>query len=297
MFGDTLARIGRFFWPLLCLATLLLGVACRGSSPLADLDRARSLTAELRLQLDRVDKASSQAVMADTDEASIAFAKEAQQATTVVTSDIGALGPLLEGLRFTKELDALAAFRATWSKYQKLDQDILALAVENTNLKAQRLSFGPARQSADAFRDAVTSLAGGVSAKDRCGASELAQKAIVAVREIQVLQAPHIAEADDQVMTQLEQDMAALDQKARDSVKALSELAGAPGGPGGATAMASLDRFKDISGQIVGLSRRNTNVRSLVLSLREQPILAAACDDILRTLQQALDREGSTATR
>jgi hypothetical protein len=289
--------MGRSFWHLVWLATLLLGVACRGRSPLADLDRARSLTAELRLQFDRVDKASSQAVMADTDEASMAFAKEAQQATAVVTSDIGALGPLLKGLRFTKELDALTAFQANWSKYQKLDEDILALAVENTNLKAQRLSFGPARQAADAFRDAVTTVAGGVSGKDRCGAGELAQKAIVAVREIQVLQAPHIAEADDAAMTRLEQEMAALERKAREAVDALSKLGSAGSAPGVASATAALDRFKQVSSEIVGLSRRNTNVRSLALSLRQQPTLAAACDDGLRTLQQALESEGSLPAR
>lgn len=294
---DQYLRRWRSFWQLSLLAALLLGVACRGSSPLADLDRARSLTAELRLQFDKADKASSQAVMADTDEASVAFAKEAQQATAAVTSHVAALRPLLESLRYAQELQAFAAFQASWSKYQKLDQDVLALAVENTNLKAQRLSFGPARQAADAFRDAVSSVAGGVAAKDRCGAGELAQKAIVAVREIQVLQAPHIAEADDQVMAHLEQDMAGLDQKARDALKSLSVLAGATADSGVATATASLDRFKDLSGQIVGLSRRNTNVRSLALSLREQPTLAAACDDSLRTLQQALDRKGSPATR
>ncbi|HVY29288.1 MAG TPA: hypothetical protein VHB79_22165 [Polyangiaceae bacterium] len=264
---------------------------------LTDLDRARSLTAELRLQFDKADKATSQAVMADTDEASIAFAKEAQQATAMVASDVAALGPLLTSLGYTQELEAFAAFQSSSSKYLKLDQDILALAVENTNLKAQRMSFGPARQAADAFRDAISNVAGDAPAKDRCGANELAQKAIVAVREIQVLQAPHIAEADDQVMTRLEQDMAALEQKARDSLTALSELVGAAGGSKVALATASLDRFKDLSGQIVSLSRRNTNVRSLALSLREQTALAAACDSRLRTLQQALDREGSKATR
>jgi hypothetical protein len=284
---------------LLWVATLLLGSGCRqvSGTPLVDLDRARSLTADLRLQFEKADKASSQAVMADTDEASIAFAKEAQQASATVTTDVAALAPLLQSLGYARELEAFSAFQAHWSKYQKLDQDILALAVENTNLKAQRLSFGPARESADAFRDAVTTVADGVATKDRCGAGDLAQKAIVAVREIQVLQAPHIAEADDQAMTRLEQDMAGLDQKARDALKSLSDLAGSAAGPSVATATASLGRFKEISSQIVALSRRNTNVRSLALSLREQPTLATACDDRLRALQQALDREGSKATR
>ncbi len=46
-------------------------------------------------------------------------------------------------------------FNGQSAQYGSLDRNILALAVENTNLKAQRLSFGPAREAADAFRDAV----------------------------------------------------------------------------------------------------------------------------------------------
>jgi hypothetical protein len=47
----------------------------------------------------------------------------------------------------------------------------------------------------------------------------------------------------------------------------------------------------------VALSRRNTNVRSLALSLTARPPLAAACDGSLRALQDALAKEASTATR
>jgi high-affinity K+ transport system ATPase subunit B len=40
-----------------------------------------------------------------------------------------------------------------------LDRSLLELALENTNVKAQRLSFGPAQEAANAFRDSVEALA------------------------------------------------------------------------------------------------------------------------------------------
>jgi len=52
-----------------------------------------------------------------------------------------------------------------------------------------------------------------------------------------------------------------------------------------------------VSQMFVTLSRRNTNVRSLDLSLREKPPLTAACDESLRALQQLLAAEGSNARR
>ena len=64
-----------------------------------------------------------------------------------------------------------------------------------------------------------------------------------------------------------------------------------------ATAHAELDKFKALTTQIVQLSRRNTNVLSLDLSLRQKPPLAASCDERLSALQLALAHEGSKATR
>jgi hypothetical protein len=63
------------------------------------------------------------------------------------------------------------------------------------------------------------------------------------------------------------------------------------------TAAAALGRFEDVTKEIVRLSRRNSNVRSLELSLRQKPAVAAACDEGLRVIQDALAKEAFTATR
>ena len=52
-----------------------------------------------------------------------------------------------------------------------------------------------------------------------------------------------------------------------------------------------------VNAQIVALSRRNTNVRSLALSLGQKRTLTAACEDSLRALEDALAKRGFTATR
>ncbi len=275
----------------------MLIFGCRGGAVLADTAEALALTADLRVQFSKADDASNQAVMANTEEASIAFAKDAQKTTQIVDADVAKLGLLLKHLKFSSEQQALDGFEGRWTQYKTVDRDILALAVENTNLKAQRLSFGLARDAADAFRDATAMVAAGVAGKDHCAADQLAVLATLAVREIQVLQAPHIAEPDDAAMTRLEQDLANLDVRARDALKALSKLAQPSAGPTLGVALAALDRFKDISGQIVTLSRRNSNVRSLELALRQKPKLVAACDETLLGLQRQLENEGSKATR
>ena len=58
---------------------------------------------------------------------------------------------------------------------------------------------------------------------DRLRVKALAATAVAAVREIQALQAPHIAESDDAAMTRIEARMAAAERVARDQLKMLAE--------------------------------------------------------------------------
>ena len=44
--------------------------------------------------------------------------------------------------------------------------------------------------------------------------------------------------------------------------------------------------------QLIALSRRNTNIRSLQLALRQKPAVTAACDESLAALAEALAKEG-----
>jgi hypothetical protein len=284
---------------LVVAVTLAFGTGChRGaSSALVELDEARALAAELRVQFTKSADASNRAVMADTDEASIGFANDARQATQAVDSDVAALTPVLQSLGFPDELHTVEQFKTHFAEYRELDGRILALAVENTNLKAQQLSFGPARTAADGFRDALGTLVTGTASKNRCRVEVLAADAVLDVREIQVLQAPHIAEADDAAMTRMEKQMADLETKARDALRELSGLAAPEGSAGVSAAHAALDQFASASRQLVALSRKNTNVLSLDLSLRAKPPLTAACDDTLRALEDALAKEGDKATR
>jgi hypothetical protein len=255
------------------------------------------LAADLRIQFNRAADASNRAVMAETDEASIAFARDAEKVLKIVDSDVESLMPLLRSLSFSREIQFLEDFGKHLARYRELDHTILTLAVENTNLKAQRLAFGPAREAADNFRGSLGAVALGIPQRDRCRIEGLIAQAVLAVREIQILYGPHIAEPSDAAMTGMEQEMANLDAKARGSVASLTELVPRDMRPALTIALSALDRFKDFSQQIVALSRRNTNVRSLNLSLQTKPTLTAACDESLRALQDLLTKEDIKATR
>jgi hypothetical protein len=279
-------------------ANFALASGCQGGRDyFTQLAQAHRLAAQLRIQFSLATDASNRAVMADTDAASIASARDAEKALQTIDGDVAALVPLLRGLSFSKEVQALEDFNRHFAQYREVDRTILSLAVENTNLKAQHLAFGPAREAADSFQKALDAVAPKVPSKDRCRIEGLNAKAVLTVREIQVLLGPHIAEPDDAVMTIMEQDMANLEAQARAAMASLTEAIPRNARPALSIALSALDQFKEVSRQIVVLSRRNTNVRSLKLSLQTKPPLTAACDESLRALQDLLATENIKATR
>ena len=173
----------------------------------------------------------------------------------------------------------------------------MELAVENSNLKAQKLSFGPARETADAFRNALDTFSRASPPKNSCRIVPLVYAAVVAIREIQVVEAPHIAESDDVVMTKMEKEMDGLEALARSALRELSALAEGAADEHLAAATVALDSFKETHAKIVTLSRKNTNVRSLAMSLGSKRATITACDSSLAALQNELAKEGIKATR
>ena len=134
-------------------------------------------------------------------------------------------------------------------------------------------------------------------ARDTWHVTALAATAIAAVREIQALQAPHIAEPDDAHMTRLERRMAASAQAARQALAALPPLVQPSSRPNVVAATAALDRFMAIHARITALSRRNTNVRSLALTLNEKGKLTRQCEESLLALRDGLARRSLSGAR
>jgi hypothetical protein len=281
----------------LAIAPVLLALSgCAGGSALEKLTEARRLSADLLVQFTKASDAANRAVMADTDEESVAFARESEEAAKEVQRTSAQLGMIVNGLGYSNEARFLGDFNTRFGEYQTLDRTILALAVENTNLKAQRLSFGPVQKEAEAFRQSLEPIVRSASPADAWHIRALAATAVSAVREIQVLQAPHIAEANDEAMTRLEKDMAASESEARGALEMLARAQ-----PSSKTqidlAISALGRFMDLNAQLITLSRRNSNVRSLALSLGKKRMLTASCEESLRALQDALAKRGFPGTR
>jgi hypothetical protein len=282
-----------------CLIAGVLALGCKDGLD-ANINRyfeANRLAAEMHLSFAKASDASNRAVMAGTDAAMAQAVAEAKQATDAVAKDVQRLTESLQALHAADELDLLAQFREAFVKYEALDHQILELASASTNLKAQRLSFGPAQAAADALRDALQPLANAPGTREDWHVRARADEAVLGVREVQALQAPHIAESQDTVMDALEKRMAASMDAAHKALSDLSAMNRPELRVAVDAANAALAHFAELNAQLVQLSRSNSNVRSLALSLGQKRVLAAACEARLRALGERLAKRRFTATR
>jgi hypothetical protein len=278
--------------PIAAIAiALAAAAACTRNSGGDGSSDARRLAADLIVQFTKAADASNRAVMAENDNRSDIFAREAERALAAVEKDVDALAPLLRDRRYATEGALLDTFRGQLGEYRTVDRTVLAMAIENTNVKAQQLSFGAARHAADDCRSALEALQ--APARDQWQVTALAVRAYASVREIQAIQAPHIAEPDDAAMDRMEQQMAAAETAARQAIADLGPLVAPSARSRLSDAKAAFERFIAINQQIVVLSRRNTNVRSLALSLNEKAKLTAACEATLGQLRDALAKRDS----
>ena len=280
-------------------AAACLVAACGGgaSAALTRLLEARRLASELHVEFIKASEASSRAVMATSDDTSAAAIAESSRAREGRGSKRRGIeaAPGINGYR--DDLRYLDGFTTRFEEYKRLDDEILSLAVEGTNVKAQRLSFGPAQQAADAFRKALEAAAShATSNKDRVDA--LAGKARSAVLEIQVMHAPHIAEPeDDGDDAHGRTDGGGRQPTARKRPERTAGRVPPGAGLNWRRPSDALDRFIAINAEIVSLSRRNSNVRSLALSFGRKRVVTAECEDQLRALEQALAKHEFSATR
>ena len=250
------------------------------------------LVAKMRLTLVSASEAEKSAVLAVTDQDSQTFADQASAATAEVEQERKELEKLLAVSGTNSEKDLLAKFSKDFIALQHIDNELLDLAVKNTNIKAYSLAFGPAADALKEMNTVLSKLVENSAGSSEAGkVTQFAFGAQTAALRIQTLLAPHIAEESDKKMDELEAQMANEDQQVHKDLDGLALLPKLHGNPDIKTAIAYYAKFSEIRGRILVLSRQNTNVRSLAISLGEKRKVLLLCQDVLSALQQAIQDE------
>lgn len=287
----------------LVLVLTYIGMRSKGSTPLlqdfvGNIAKKTELLSSIRANIFNSEQAEKSAVMADTDEASRDFADQSRRAADFVERDRRELEALLSSDHTDKEMKFFHDFNGCWTELRKIDQVILAFAIQNTNLKAATLSFGKGRETMSRFEHELKNLIQSAAVTDKHSRIViLASDAITAGLNILNLHAPHIIEARDERMDELEAQMRRNAETVDTSLQELAELVPGESRSSLEKAKSTYGEFMIVTAEVIRLSRENTNVKSFELSLGRKRKIAAQCDEILISLQEAVRSREFKATR
>lgn len=256
------------------------------------------IVSRMRINLLKSTDLEKGAVMAITDEESHALAEQSRKSADAVERDYQELKRLIDAAKIDPEMKLLKEFGDNWNNSKVIDRELLSLAVENTNIKAANLSYTAAAQAMANFERLLSGLMD-IPASDgeRAQLAKLAYQAATAALMIYSLEAPHINEAQDKKMDELENLMGVNEKKVLTALRNLPRLTD-PHGRIDNDALLAFSKFMVAHKEVVRLSRMNTNIKSLQLSLGRKRKAAAQCEEILNSLQDAVQNGRSfKATR
>ena len=256
---------------------------------------AAQLAARLQ-RLDRVDRmqaalasaveAEKSAVLAVVDADAQQFVEQTRAATATIAHERDTLQSLLVAAGTVDEREWLRQFNESFVEFQRIDKDLLALAVQNTNLKATGLVFGPTTAALSEMDNALAHLSG-----DDVKLRQQADVARISAWRLLTLLPPHIAEGNDAKMDAMEALMAVEDHKVRRALETLAMSQEHADQADLRIATARYETFCTLKAEILKLSRANTNVRSLAISLSEKRKITQVCQAELTVLHQAIEAE------
>ena len=258
----------------------------------------KELLAQMRIHLLQSVEMEKNAVMALTDEESQEFAGQSLIASATVDQSLKTLRSRIDTGPLQEEKKLVEEFSTCWTEFRKLDQIILELAVQNTNLHAASLSREKGDAAMQRFERAIEvmiQLYAGTPNEGRV--TRLLCHAMTAGLKMYNLHSPHIAEASDEKMDRIEAQMQAEENEVAKSLEALTGIIDEEHRDSALQAKTAFADFMAVTSEVIKLSRQNSNIKSLELSLGKKRKLTAQCDEILATFQETVQSRTFKATR
>ncbi|MGZ4969408.1 MAG: MCP four helix bundle domain-containing protein [Methylobacter sp.] len=291
------------FLPWVLTLTLLGALALfsyyRGSYNPFDMEfKKADLLSTMRIHLLEAIEAEKNAVLATTDQESESFAVRARRAADEVEYNRKEIESIIDQQKFPREVEILNNFNICWAQFRKLDETILALATQNTNLKAQKISATQGAQEMERFEQSLNRLIHRNAGNNRCNtAVMLSYEALTAGLKIFSVHQFHIEEPNEQEMDKIELNIKSYDISARKALGSLRDITDLKDSEDLKNAETAYEQFMNLTDEILRLSRMNTNIKSAELSLGGKELISSQCQETLATLQETVKTRQSKATR
>lgn len=256
---------------------------------LRSMARMCELVATMRGGLLEAIEDEKSAVLALTDEAAQGFADRVRQTSAGLEKYREEMEAIVRREAAPRITELMKEFNACWPQFRKLDEVILELATQNTNCNAQRLSASQCAPEVERFEEILNGFMARRVRDGQCDeVVRLSYEGITAGLKILALHKPHIEAASDREMDALEGEIRADNAAARTALAALLALPGLGNDASLQEAETAYGRFMRLTAEVLRLSRLNTNIKSVELSLGKKRLISAQCQNTLAALQESV---------
>lgn len=260
---------------------------------LAVLQQKQQLIASVRAGLLLAVDQEKNALLSPSQAEARQFLDSARDGMAAVKRDMGKLTQLVEETDSEKEMTALGTVAVDFKEMAEVDASLRGLAGRNTNLRAAQLSRTEGALAVSRLQQALTPI---IDAPD-CRAGRDALRIVTAALSVLSLHAQHIDEKTAAGMDGLE---AAMNRQHARAEAAFDELAGLAD-PGVVAALppakAAYADFWRVTQEVLTLSRENTNIEAVALSMGKKRLVTAKALADLDALQAVVAEKEFTATR
>ncbi|HQX50664.1 MAG TPA: methyl-accepting chemotaxis protein [Planctomycetaceae bacterium] len=246
---------------------------------LVDSTNAKTAVAsEVNLQFLSSVRIQKNAIMAADDQSSINYATTSRGSITAARDLIGKLKEMVRKDHALGQQEAVDAVSKALDEFEKINSQVLDLAIQNTNLKSKTLVFGDLKRDIDALSTRLNSWIEEVASKGAADAeSAKRMKALYEMNEalatIPFNAIRHIESSSPEEMSVVEKKLDELQDQVLQGLMIAS---------GGDTAnqvevRAKMSDIKTLVTKITQFSRLDTNNRSVTMSLTETMTAVDEC--------------------
>lgn len=257
------------------------------------LTEKRHMIATLRTDLLLAVNAEQNALLSPTQLEARQFLATARASMGDLEKNMDHLVTVVRGSGNAAEKAALTGLESDFGEMAALDATLRTLAGRNTNIQAAMLSRTEAALAVSRLQQALTP----VIDSSFCPASQEALRIVAATLSILSLHAQHIDEKTAAGMDTLETAMNRHNARVQAAFDRLSGLLPPDAATGLPLARAAYADFWRVTGEVLGLSRQNTNIEAEALVMGRKRLLTAKTLADLAAFEALLGTDAFTATR
>jgi len=232
-------------------------------------------------------RAEKDALLASTKESALEYTEQESKAMSAVEKGRLEFSSLTKTERSGPLAKLRDEFDKSWVQYCQIDKEESDMILQKSNTQAYVISFTEAFTAFSTLENALKEvMQKNKEAQEKDQISGLCFQIVAESAKILALEAPHISEISDERMDAIEGKMKISSQAVGEALGKIRKLVRGNEVAAVDTVAHSFEAFESVNAKVLKLSRINSDMKALTLSMERKQIIAAECLALLDSLRE-----------